>query len=70
MLIYKHYALIYQVRWLNKTFCSHVRKYSAGDVLFSGRGKRIVPGAPISEDGEGSVFAVHLPSETPLVATL
>ena len=34
------------------------------------RGKRIVLGQYIAEGGEGSVFAVHLPSEATLIAKL
>ncbi len=64
------YTFHRQVRQLDKTFCGNGRKYSTGDVLFSGRGKRIVLGQYIAEGGEGSVFAVHLPSETTLVAKL
>lgn len=64
------YTLHHQVRRLNETLCGNGRKYSTGDVLFSDRGKRIVLGQYIAEGGEGSVFAVHLPLETPLVAKL
>lgn len=64
------YTLHRQVRQLDKTFCGNGRKYSTGDVLFSGQGKRIVIGQYIAEGGEGSIFAVHLPSETTLVAKL
>ena len=38
------YTLHRQVRQLDKTFCGNGRKYSTGDVLFSGQGKRIVLG--------------------------
>ena len=64
------YTLHRQVRQLDKTFCGNGGKYSTGDVLFSGQGKRIVLHTPIAEGGEGSVFTVHLPSETTLVAKL
>ena len=64
------YTLHRQVKQLDKTFCGNGGKYSTGDVLFSDRGKRIVLGRYIAEGGEGSVFAVHLPSETTLVAKL
>ena len=64
------YTLHRQVRQLDKTFCGNNRKYSTGDVLFSGQGKRIVLRQYIAEGGEGSIFAVHLPSETTLVAKL
>lgn len=64
------YTLHRQVRQLDKTFCGNGGKYSTGEVLFSDRGKRIVLGRYIAEGGEGSVFAVHLPSETTLVAKL
>lgn len=64
------YTLHRQVRRLNKTLCGNGGKYSTGDVLFSDRGKRIVLGRYIAKGGEGSIFAVHLPSETTLVAKL
>ena len=64
------YTLHHQVRRLDEALCGNVRKYSTGDILFSGQGKRIVLGQYIAEGGEGSVFAVHLPSETTLVAKL
>lgn len=64
------YTLHRQVRRLDKTLCGNGGKYSTGDVLFSDRGKRIVLGRYIAEGGEGSVFAVHLPSETTLVTKL
>lgn len=64
------YTLHRQVRRLDKTLCGNGGKYSTGDVLFSDRGKRIVLGRYIAEGGEGSIFAVHLPSEATLVAKL
>ena len=64
------YALRHQVRRLDEELCGNGGKYSTGDVLFSGEGKRIVLEKPIAEGGEGSVFAVHSASETPLVAKL
>lgn len=64
------YALHHQVRRLDETPCGNGRKYSTGDVLFSGEGKRIVLGDTIAEGGEGSVFAIHPASESPLVAKL
>lgn len=64
------YALRHQVRRLDEELCGNGRKYSAGDVLFSDRGKRIVLGIPIAEGGEGSVFTAHAASEIPLVAKL
>ena len=53
------YALRHQVRRLDEELCGNSRKYSAGDVLFSGEGKRIVLGKLIAEGGEGSVFVAH-----------
>ena len=64
------YTLYHQVRRLNETLCGSDRKYSTGDVLFSGHGKRIVLGESIAEGGEGSVFTAHAASEIPLVAKL
>lgn len=64
------YALRHQVRRLDEELCGNSRKYSAGDVLFSGEGKRIVLGKLIAEGGEGSVFTAHAASEIPLVAKL
>ena len=64
------YALRHQVRRLDETLCGNGRKYSTGDVLFSGEGKRIVLGKPIAEGGEGSVFTAHAVSTSPLVAKL
>lgn len=64
------YTLCHQVRRLDETLCGNGRKYSAGDVLFSDRGKRIVLGDTIAEGGEGSVFAAHAASESSLVAKL
>lgn len=64
------YTLHHQVRRLDETLCGNGRKYSTGDVLFSGRGKRIVLGDTIAEGGEGSVFAAHSASELPLIAKL
>ena len=64
------YTLHHQVRLLDETLCGNGRKYSTGDVLFSGRGERIVLGDTIAEGGEGSVFAVHAASASPLVAKL
>ena len=64
------YTLHRQARQLDKMFCGNGRKYSTGDVLFSAQGKRIVLGQYIAEGGEGSVFAVHLPSEATLIAKL
>ena len=64
------YTYSHQVRRLDETLCGNGRKYSTGDVLFSGRGKRIALGESIAEGGEGSVFAVHVASASPLVAKL
>jgi len=64
------YALRHQVRRLDEELCGNDRKYSTGDVLFSDRGKRIVLGESIAEGGEGSVFAAHSASASPLVAKL
>lgn len=64
------YTLHRQARQLDQMFCGNGRKYSTGDVLFSAQGKRIVLGQYIAEGGEGSVFAVHLPSEATLIAKL
>lgn len=64
------YTFSHQVRRLDETLCGNGRKYSTGDVLFSGRGKRIALGESIAEGGEGSVFAVHVASASPLVAKL
>ncbi|MSK75428.1 hypothetical protein GKE29_26690, partial [Escherichia coli] len=64
------YALHHQVRRLDETICGNNRKYSTGDVLFPGRGKRIVLGKPIAEGGEGSVFVTHSALGSPLVAKL
>lgn len=64
------YAFSHQVRRLDETLCGNGGKYSTGDVLFSGRGKRIVLGESIAEGGEGSVFAAHVASESHLVAKL
>lgn len=43
------YTLHHQVRRLDETLCGNGRKYSTGDVLFSGEGKRIVLGKLIAE---------------------
>lgn len=64
------YALRHQVRRLDEELCGNSRKYSAGDVLFSGEGKRIVLGKPIAEGGEGLVFVTHSALGSPLVAKL
>ncbi len=64
------YTLHHQVRRLDGTLCGNGRKYSTGDVLFSDSGKRIVLGESIAEGGEGSVFAAHAASASPLVAKL
>ncbi len=64
------YTLHHQARQLDETVCGNVRKYSTGDVLFSGRGKRIVLGDTIAEGGEGSIFAVYPASQIVLVAKL
>lgn len=64
------YTLCHQVRRLDEELCGNGRKYSTGDVLFSDRGKRIVLGDTIAEGGEGSVFAAHVASASPLVAKL
>ena len=64
------YALRHQVRRLDEELCGNSRKYSTGDVLFSGEGKRIVLGESIAEGGEGSVFTAHAVSASPLVAKL
>ncbi len=53
------YTLYHQVRRLNETLCGSDRKYSTGDVLFSGHGKRIVLGESIAEGGGG--FRLHCP---------
>lgn len=62
------YALRHQVRRLDEELCGNGGKYSTGDVLFSGEGKRIVLGKPIAEGGEGLVFVTH--SASTLVAKL
>lgn len=64
------YALRHQVRRLDEELCGNSRKYSAGDVLFSGEGKRIVLGKLIAEGGEGSVLVAHSALGSPLVAKL
>lgn len=64
------YTLHHQVRRLDEMLCGNVRKYSTGDILFSGRGKRIVLGESIAEGGEGSVFAVYPASQITVVAKL
>lgn len=64
------YALRHQVRRLDEELCGNGRKYSTGDVLLSGCGKRIVLGDSIAEGGEGSVFTAHAVSASPLVAKL
>lgn len=64
------YTLHHQVRRLDETLCGNSRKYSTGDVLFSGEGKRIVLGDSIAEGGEGSVFTAHAASASLLVAKL
>ncbi|PNC05904.1 hypothetical protein [Akkermansia muciniphila] len=64
------YTLHHQVRRLDEELCGNGRKYSTEDVLFSGRGKRIVLGKLIAEGGEGSVFTAHAASASPLVAKL
>lgn len=64
------YTLCHQVRRLDEELCGNGRKYSTGDVLFSGQGKRIVQGDTIAEGGEGSVFTAHDASESSLVAKL
>ena len=64
------YTLLHQVRRLDEELCGNGRKYSTEDVLFSGRGKRIVLGKLIAEGGEGSVFTAHAASASPLVAKL
>ena len=64
------YTLHHQVRRLDETLCDNGRKYSTENVLFSGRGKRILLGKLIAEGGEGSVFSAHPASESPLVAKL
>ncbi len=64
------YTLHHQVRQLDETLCVNGRKYLTGDVLFSGRGKRIILGESIAKGGEGSVFAALAASESPLVAKL
>lgn len=64
------YTLYHQVRRLDETLCGNGGKYSTWDVLFSGEGKRIVLGDSIAEGGEGSVFAAHAASASPLVAKL
>lgn len=64
------YTLHHQVRRLDETLCGNGRKYSTGDILFSGRGKRIVLGESIAEGGEGCVFTAYAASELSLVAKL
>lgn len=64
------YTLHHQVRRLDEELCGNGRKYSTEDVLFSGRGKRIVLGKLIAEGGEGSVFTAHAALASPLVAKL
>ena len=56
------YTLHHQVRRLDEALCGNVRKYSTGDILFSGQGKRIVLGE--------SVFTAHVASESLLVAKI
>lgn len=64
------YTLHHQVRRLDEALCGNVRKYSTGDILFSGQGKRTVLGESIAEGGEGSVFTAHVASESLLVAKI
>ena len=64
------YALRHQVRRLDEELCGNGRKYSTGDVLLSGCGKRIVLGDSIAEGGEGLVFVTHSTLGSPLVAKL
>lgn len=64
------YTLHHQVRRLDEALCGNVSKYSTGDILFSGQGKRIVLGESIAEGGEGSVFTAHVASESLLVAKI
>ena len=64
------YTLHHQERRLDETLCGNGRKYSTGDVLLSGCGKRIVLGKPIAEGGEGLVFVTHSALGSPLVAKL
>ncbi len=53
------YTLHHQVRRLDETLCDNGRKYSTENVLFSGRGKRILLGKLIAE-------AVKVPSSLPI----
>ena len=66
----RFYALRHQVRRLDEELCGNGRKYSTGDVLLSGCGKRIVLGDSIAEGGEGLVFVTHSTLGSPLVAKL
>ena len=53
------YTLHHEVRRLDERLCGNGRKYSTGDVLYSGGGKRIVLRKSIAEGGEGSSSCGH-----------
>ncbi len=64
------YTLHHRVRRLDQTLSGNNRKYSTGDILFTGQGERIVLHTPIAEGGEGAVFAAQTFVEVPQVAKL
>ena len=64
------YTLHHRVRQLDQTLSGNNRKYSTGDILFTGQGERIVLHTPIAEGGEGAVFAAQTFVEVPQVAKL
>ena len=64
------YTLHHRVRQLDQTLSGNNRKYSTGDILFTGQGERIVLHTLIAEGGEGVVFAAQTFGEVPQVAKL